>query len=356
MECNERLEALDALLDKKDGRVTTFANAAAFLFENTEGCSWAGFYLLSGGMLKLAPFTGSPARSVIDPAADLCGEALRARRLFNVPDVTEYPGNFPLAADHLSQLAVPLYALSGETLGVMLLAGKQKDLFSVDDEEFLTAAAKIIVNKTYGMPEGERLEQRRLLDYLSVAEKLKSVQRHCFTAAGMRETVAGHSWRIALMAMLLAPEFPAIDMDKVIRMCLIHDLGEAVTGDIPTFNKTEEDEAFEYRKLMEFTDMLPGEQNTLMKNLFVEMDALKTPEARFYKTLDKLEAVIQHNESDVTTWTSIEYELNLHYAMREASAFPWLYKLREEMLKDTKEKIADAEARHLVPAPASLFD
>ena len=65
----------------------------------------------------------------------------------------------------------------------------------------------------------------QLLDILSVAEKLKCVTRHCDTSTGRRESVAEHSWRIALMAMLLKPEFPDADMDRVIRMCLIHDLG-----------------------------------------------------------------------------------------------------------------------------------
>ena len=65
--------------------------------------------------------------------------------------------------------------------------------------------------------------------------------RHCYTSSGRRESVAEHSWRISLMAMLLTKEFPEADMDKVIRMCLIHDMGEAFTGDIPTFEKTNAD-------------------------------------------------------------------------------------------------------------------
>ena len=67
--------------------------------------------------------------------------------------------------------------------------------------------------------------------------------RHCFTAPGRAESVADHSWRIALMAMLLTgeEEFKSMDMNKVIRMCLIHDLGETFTGDIPAFQKTAAD-------------------------------------------------------------------------------------------------------------------
>ena len=82
------------------------------------------------------------------------------------------------------------------------------------------------------------MKPKELLEILSVAEKLKCNTRHCYTSSGRRESVAEHSWRTSLMAMLLTKEFPEADMDKVIRMCLIHDMGEAFTGDIPTFEKT----------------------------------------------------------------------------------------------------------------------
>ncbi len=74
------------------------------------------------------------------------------------------------------------------------------------------------------------MKPKELLEILSVAEKLKCNTRHCYTSSGRRESVAEHSWRISLMAMLLTKEFPGADMDKVIRMCLIHDMGEAFTG------------------------------------------------------------------------------------------------------------------------------
>ena len=87
------------------------------------------------------------------------------------------------------------------------------------------------------------MDPKTLLTILHQAEKLKCVTRHCDTSSGRRESVAEHSWRLALMAMLLEDEFSHLDMSKVIRMCLIHDLGEAFTGDIPTFLKTDADAA-----------------------------------------------------------------------------------------------------------------
>ena len=82
---------------------------------------------------------------------------------------------------------------------------------------------------------------REFLDILHVAERLKDTPRHCTTTKRRTESVAEHSWRISLMALLLKDEFPEADMDKVVRMCLIHDLGECFTGDIPTFVKTDAD-------------------------------------------------------------------------------------------------------------------
>jgi putative hydrolase of HD superfamily len=67
------------------------------------------------------------------------------------------------------------------------------------------------------------MEVRKLLDVLHLAERLKDVMRHCDTSGGRRESVAEHCWRAALMAYFLKDEFPRADMDKVIRMCLIHD-------------------------------------------------------------------------------------------------------------------------------------
>lgn len=158
------------------------------------------------------------------------------------------------------------------------------------------------------------MEPEKLLSALHLAEKLKDVRRHCTTSQGRPESVAEHSWRIALMAFFLRDEFPEADMDKVIRMCLIHDLGECFTGDIPVFRKTAADEAREDALLDEWVASLPAPYAGEMRALYAEMNALQTTEAKIYKALDKLEAIIQHNESPISTWEPHEYDLNLTYA------------------------------------------
>ena len=86
------------------------------------------------------------------------------------------------------------------------------------------------------------MEPRALLDALTVAERLKDTTRHCYTSQGRHESVAEHSWMMTLMVFFMQDEFPEADMDKVMRMCVLHDLGECFTGDIPTFLKTNEQE------------------------------------------------------------------------------------------------------------------
>lgn len=191
------------------------------------------------------------------------------------------------------------------------------------------------------------MEPRQLLDFLGIAARLKDVPRHCKTPGGIPENVAGHSWRIALMALLLKNEFPEIDMDRVIRICLVHDLGEAVTGDIPAFVKTDANEAVEAEAIRGLLTILPPTECGELGRLFAEMEEQRTPEARFFKALDKLEAVIAHNESDISTWIPLERELNLTYATDEAAEFPFLARLRNVMLHDTMKKIADDEREEM---------
>lgn len=187
------------------------------------------------------------------------------------------------------------------------------------------------------------MKPEELLRFLQLAERLKSVPRHCYTAEGERESVAAHAWRVALLALLLEKEQPDIDMRRVIELALVHDLGEAVTGDIPSFLKTERDESVESDALSQIVSLLPAPEGERLRSLFQEWEAGSTREARFCRALDKLEAVISHNESDIATWLPLEYTLNQTYGEREAEEFDCLKALRTTLRADTRRKIADAE-------------
>ena len=178
------------------------------------------------------------------------------------------------------------------------------------------------------------------LEILTVSEKLKCNTRHSWTSSGRHESVAEHSWRIALMALLMRDEFPDIDMDKVIRMCLIHDLGEAFSGDIPTFEKKEEDSKKEDEIFFNWIATFPTPYREEFTKLLKEMNELKTYEAKLYKALDNLEAVIQHNEADIITWIPLEYDLQFTYGADKVEFSPYLKELKKEIDKITKEKIS----------------
>ena len=182
-----------------------------------------------------------------------------------------------------------------------------------------------------------------LLQVLHTAEKLKDTTRHCDTSGGRRESVAEHSWRLTLMAFFLRDEFPALDMDKVLRMCLVHDLGECFTGDIPSFLKTAADTEREDTLLERWVRGLPAPYCTELTALYGEMDALETQEARLYKALDKLEAVIQHDESDIASWLPLEYELQLTYGRDKVAFSPYLQGLKAEIDDWTRRKIAESQ-------------
>ena len=183
------------------------------------------------------------------------------------------------------------------------------------------------------------MNPREYLEILHVAERLKDTPRHCTTTNRRTESVAEHSWRISLMAFLLKHEFPDADMRKVEEMCLIHDLGECFTGDIPTFIKTDTDRTVEDSLLSQWVNTLPPELLEDFRALYEEMEAQVTPEAKIFKALDKLEALIQHNESPIDTWAENEYELNKTYAFDTVAFSAWLTDLRKEILWDTLDKI-----------------
>ena len=184
----------------------------------------------------------------------------------------------------------------------------------------------------------------KLLEIMHTTEKLKDTMRHCFTSSGRRESVAEHSWRLALLAYFVTDEFEGIDTEKLLKMCIIHDLGEIFTGDVPVFNKTKSNEETEENLLFEWVGTLDEPFREEMLRLYKEMDELKTTEARVYKALDGIEALIQHNESDINTWLELEYNLQLTYADDKVAFSDYLKELREVVRQESIRKIEKERA------------
>ena len=174
-------------------------------------------------------------------------------------------------------------------------------------------------------------------EYLAIVHciaGLKERTRHAWMKSGRQESVAEHSWRMALMAYFLHDAFPAVDLTRVLLMTLLHDVGEVFTGDIPTFEKTDADRAREHELRDAWIDSLPAPYAAEIHALFTEMDACETEEARLVRALDRIEAVITHNEGDPATWLPLEYDLQRTYGVKDAAFSPVLRALRREVNRE----------------------
>ncbi len=183
------------------------------------------------------------------------------------------------------------------------------------------------------------MQYEQYVKFLNTIEKLKCNTRHSWNSNGRQESVAEHSWRLAVMAMLCRDEYPDANIDKVIKMCLVHDFGEAITGDIPAFFKTEADEAEEENAIDSLLGMLPDGIADGLGELFAEMNAMETTEARLYKALDNLEALVSHNEADISTWLPREYKDNLTYGEKNCEFSDWTKGLKAYIKSQAIEKM-----------------
>ena len=153
----------------------------------------------------------------------------------------------------------------------------------------------------------------RYLRFIREAERLKNVLRTAYTSEGRHESTAEHSWRLALLAAVLTGERPERDMQRVVLMCLIHDLGEAFDGDVPAIAQTAPGvkAASELAAMERLTRLLPPEAGATIREIWEEYEACQTPEARWVKALDKAETIIQHNQG--ANPAGFDYAFNLTY-------------------------------------------
>ncbi|HUL07214.1 MAG TPA: HD domain-containing protein [Candidatus Acidoferrum sp.] len=154
---------------------------------------------------------------------------------------------------------------------------------------------------------------KRILDFLALSERLKLELRHSWLSSGRQESVAEHSWQMALMALLMHRHLAhPVDIEKTLKMILVHDLVEAEVGDVPFFDKGERKRlkaAREQRAIAKIRDALDPATGQEIHDLWQEYEAKATAEARFATALDHLEVQVQHNLADFATWEPVEYEL-----------------------------------------------
>ena len=187
----------------------------------------------------------------------------------------------------------------------------------------------------------ERLSQ--ILTFLQAAESLKSTLRSGYTSSGRPESVAEHTWRLCLLVLVLAPEFPEVDAYRLMKICLVHDLGEALQGDIPAplqdpnIDKSQS----EREDLLELLSPLPELQRGEILELWEEYEQAATPEAKLAKAFDKLETLLQHAQGQNPP--DFDYAFNLDYGRRYTELNAQTRQLRAWIDEETRKK--DAESR-----------
>jgi putative hydrolases of HD superfamily len=156
-----------------------------------------------------------------------------------------------------------------------------------------------------------------ILELIKLGEKLKSEMRHSWLSNGRQESVAEHTWRVSLMAMLMESYLTEkVDSAKLLKMIIIHDLVEAEAGDIPAFDTMKDSAVKEQKELNErksierIRDMLDNPLGKELYELWHEFEEKETYEAKVANALDKLEAQIQHNEADISTWIDVEHRMS----------------------------------------------
>jgi putative hydrolase of HD superfamily len=186
---------------------------------------------------------------------------------------------------------------------------------------------------------------KSILQVLHLAERLKFELRHSYTSNGRQESVAEHTWRMALMAVLIEPHLmQKVDTSRLLKMIILHDLVEAEAKDTSALDVLKdpslrlEKEKREKQAIENLRKILKDTNGQEIYDLFYEFETKQTYEAKVANALDKLEVQLQHNHADLTTWEEIEYDMC--YMMDEHVLFDeTLFELKRQIENEAEEKM-----------------
>ncbi len=170
------------------------------------------------------------------------------------------------------------------------------------------------------------------LGFLRAAGALKDTLRSGFTAGGRPESTAEHTWRLCLMAVVLEPEL-GVDLRRLLELLIVHDLGEAVLGDVPAPLQTTDKTDAERAALAGLLARLPEAAAARLMARWEEYNAVATPEARLAKGLDRLETVMTHVEG--ANPPDFDYAFNLGYGREHTDREPLVAALRAPVDAET---------------------
>lgn len=174
------------------------------------------------------------------------------------------------------------------------------------------------------------------IEFIKEIEGLKSVTRTAWTKNGRRESTAEHSWRLAMLLMVLEEDFKDVDINKAIKMSLVHDLGELYDGDISAKLQSSDNNKsqIEERAMRRMLTTLPESLSVKIYDLWKEYNECSTKEAKLVKAMDKLETIVQHNQGKNPD--DFDYEFNLQYGSQYFEDNGKLKLMRNIIDEDTK--------------------
>lgn len=183
------------------------------------------------------------------------------------------------------------------------------------------------------------------LAFLRAAEALKVETRSGRTSAGTPETIAAHAWRLALAAIVLADDLGPHDRLRLLELCVVHDLGEALAGDVPAVRQRPDDgrAARERADLVRLCAPLPEATRARIVALYDEYEAGETRESVLAKGLDKIETILQHVQG--AQEPGFDHGFNLAYARARTDAHPRLSALRALLDEETRARADPRPAR-----------
>jgi putative hydrolase of HD superfamily len=189
------------------------------------------------------------------------------------------------------------------------------------------------------------LPERELAGILEFVRELDSMKwqlRTAWSRHGRQESVAEHSWRLAMMVIASAHLVEGIDPARAVELALIHDLGEALEGDTSAKLATDAEAKLkrERRSVEHVTSHLDGATRQSVIERWREYNEGTTSEALLVKALDKMETIIAHNHG----WNpeGFDHQFNLTYGRELAAFHPDIQRLRDLVDADTRRSINES--------------
>ena len=180
-----------------------------------------------------------------------------------------------------------------------------------------------------------------ILGFLDEANRLKDTLRSGRTPQGRQESTAEHSWRLCLLAILLGDTLEGVNLLRLIKICIVHDLGEAISGDVPATDQRAGDDraARERADLVTLCAPLPDDLKAEMIALWDEYAAAQTPEAVMAKGLDKIETMLTHSTG--SNPADFDYGFNLSYGVEATDRHPLLASIRSHVDVRTRRRASE---------------